>query len=277
MPCKDEKVCRIFTFWEPEEKIPGYLKLCMKTWTKFFPDYEIVVLNYANLTDWIGKDCFDPILYQKFSLPKQADAIRCAVLKKYGGLWLDCDTIITGNNIHHVLQNESSFMLIDQHIAFIKAQKESVILTKWFNQIKMRLKFYKAYHQKPYLFHRFLLFLCYPRKYKKLVKNLENWDFLGNGALGKILKKAKRPTEFFSIDKVKGCVFPELIKYGCISKENYQKFYFDNDFSAELVNNPTGVILLHNSWTPEKYLQMDEQEFLKQNNTLSNFLKKWMD
>ena len=29
------------------------------------------------------------------SLPIQADAIRVALLKKYGGIWMDADTIIT--------------------------------------------------------------------------------------------------------------------------------------------------------------------------------------
>ena len=36
----------IFTFWEPKENIPGYLKLCIKTWKKFLPEYKIIILDY---------------------------------------------------------------------------------------------------------------------------------------------------------------------------------------------------------------------------------------
>lgn len=70
---------KIFTFWEPMDTIPAYLELCIDTWKKYLPNYEIVILNYCNLFDWIEKDTFDEILYKDFSLPKQADAIRCAI------------------------------------------------------------------------------------------------------------------------------------------------------------------------------------------------------
>lgn len=38
---------RIFTFWESNSTIPMYLKLCMETWEKYLPEYEIVFLNYS--------------------------------------------------------------------------------------------------------------------------------------------------------------------------------------------------------------------------------------
>jgi mannosyltransferase OCH1-like enzyme len=83
---------KIFTFGEPEAALPGYLRLCLRTWRRFLPDYEIVVLNYSNLDQWLGKDCYDASMYKNFSLPKQAYAVRCAVLKRWGGVWFDTDT-----------------------------------------------------------------------------------------------------------------------------------------------------------------------------------------
>ena len=61
----------IFTFWEPQSKIPDYIKLCMRTWKKFLPEYEIVVLNYDNLDDWIGYGFYDAYLYENFSLQNE--------------------------------------------------------------------------------------------------------------------------------------------------------------------------------------------------------------
>ena len=110
---------------------------------------------------------------------------------------------------------------------------------------------------------------------KKTVKRLENWDFMGNGILNRILKKAKKhPQDFLSVDKKNNNIFPELTEYGTISAETYRKFYFENDFSKKVLENTHGIILLHNSWTPREYLKMTEKEFLSQNNTISNLLKK---
>ncbi len=132
---------RIFTFWEPKDKIPAYLELCLETWKKFLPDYEIVVLDYSNLKDWLGKNIFPQVLYDKFSLPIQSDAIRCAVLKKHGGIWMDVDTIITSSNINVILDCNTDFAMIEPHICFIYAKENSIILQKWKKRILRRLEF----------------------------------------------------------------------------------------------------------------------------------------
>ncbi len=91
----------IWTFWEPKDKMPEYVKLCIETWKIFFSDYKIVILDYSNLYNFLPTDFYDESLYENFSLPKQADAIRAAVLYLYGGIWLDADTIITSSKIKY--------------------------------------------------------------------------------------------------------------------------------------------------------------------------------
>ncbi|EIV6317646.1 hypothetical protein L9S93_001830, partial [Campylobacter coli] len=49
-------------------------------------DYRVVILDYSNLHNFLPKDFYDESLYENFSLPKQADAIRAAVLYLYGGI-----------------------------------------------------------------------------------------------------------------------------------------------------------------------------------------------
>ena len=265
----------IFSFWEPRNKLPGYLNLCIQTWKKFLPEYEIVILDYSNLDDWLGKNCFDSVLYEKFSITKQSDAIRCALLQKYGGIWMDCDTIITSENIRIILDYKASFTLIGNHIAFISAEKESPILTYWLKCIKQRLRFYKEYTAHPGL--GFLLFFKYGFKYPKLAKNIENWDFLGNGILNKIIKKYKKRQAcniICQIDRKDTKILPELTIYKNTSQENYQSFYFDNDYTNLALDGNAGLILLHNSWTPAEYKSMPQETFLRQNNTIANILKK---
>ena len=59
----------IFTFWEPKDKMPAYIKLSMQTWEKFLPEYDINVIDYSNLNEYLGENYFDEILFKDFSLP----------------------------------------------------------------------------------------------------------------------------------------------------------------------------------------------------------------
>lgn len=260
-----DKGFRLFTFWEPKEKMPAYIRLCMQTWKKFLPECEVVLLDYSNLEEWLGKDVYDEILFRDFSLPKQADAIRCALLKKYGGLWLDADTILTSPQVKDYLMIDSELVMISKHLAFIKANNNSKIIADWYNQIQYNLKFYKDVKYRNNAVQKIL----HPRRYRRV----ENWDYLGNYILHKMLK-TKNKKKFFSIDRMEINALPELNnKNNDNLVENYQNFYFENDYSQDVIKNTKGIILLHNSWTPQPFLQMNEEEFLSRNNTLSNVLK----
>lgn len=260
-----DKGFRLFAFWEPKEKMPAYIRLCMQTWKKFLPECEVVLLDYSNLEEWLGKDVYDEILFRDFSLPKQADAIRCALLKKYGGLWLDADTILTSPQVKDYLMIDSELVMISKHLAFIKANNNSKIIADWYNQIQYNLKFYKDVKYQNNAVQKIL----HPRRYRRV----ENWDYLGNYILHKMLK-TKNKKKFFSIDRMEINALPELNnKNNDNLVENYQNFYFENDYSQDVIKNTKGIILLHNSWTPQQFLQMNEEEFLSRNNTLSNVLK----
>ena len=260
-----DKGFRLFTFWEPKEKMPAYIRLCMQTWKKFLPESEVVLLDYSNLEEWLWKDVYDEILFRDFSLPKQADAIRCALLKKYGGLWLDADTILTSPQVKDYLMIDSELVMISKHLAFIKANNNSKIIADWYNQIQYNLKFYKDVKYQNNAVQKIL----HPRRYSRM----ENWDYLGNYILHKMLK-TKNKKKFFSIDRMEINALPELNnKKNDNLVENYQNFYFENDYSQDVIKNTKGIILLHNSWTPQQFLEMNEEEFLSRNNTLSNVLK----
>jgi len=255
----------VFTFWEPKESIPAYIKLCMQTWKKFLPDYKIIILDYSNLFEYIDKNCYDKILFKKFNLAKQADAIRCAVLKQHGGIWLDSDSIITSDKFKELMEINSDFVLIQQHISFIKAVKNSQILNLWENEIKERIKIFKNFK----LFYKFFD--------KPAYKNLKNWDYLGNGIINKYLSIANEK-HFHSINKSEIKAFPECNYYSPQSDtdviEAYRNFWFNNDFTSYLEEGNLGTLIcLHNSWTPQDYKKYTEAEVLEKNCTLSKLLR----
>ena len=108
----------IFTFWEPVEKMPGYLKLCMKTWKKFLPDYKIIILDYKSLKNNLGESLFNDIICKNMSLAVQADAIRVALLNKYGGVWIDTDTIILNGDFIKAFKNYELTMIRDTNSSY---------------------------------------------------------------------------------------------------------------------------------------------------------------
>lgn len=266
---------KIFTFWEPENNTPGYLKLCLKTWEKYLPDYEIIILNYKNLDKYLGKNFYDTSLYKNYSLAKQADAIRCAILEQNGGIWLDLDTIITSNKFFETQLNnlDTELAMFGKHLGFIYAQKHSKILKSWVAKVKEKLIWDRTNLLCRPL--RNILRIFNPKKVQKMMK----WDVLGNGLLNQHLMNAE-PKEYISLcngnyDYMPECKFANT--NNLIFKKNeimFQNFYIENDYSDYVLDNSRGIVLLHNSWMPNKYKKLSEKEFLKLNNTLSNLLKK---
>jgi hypothetical protein len=87
----------IFTYWENKngrDEPYVHIKLCFDTMQKHLgnnPKYNFVILNDKTIQNYLP-DCrkdLDTLL-----IAQKVDYYRVALLKKYGGIWLDADTII---------------------------------------------------------------------------------------------------------------------------------------------------------------------------------------
>ena len=100
---------------------------------------------------------------------------------------------------------------------------------------------------------------------------------MGNSIIDGYLQEADEKT-FYSIDANKNCILPERVwaKENSITKKNvalYRDFYFHTSQPIDFLSKNGGLIYLHNSWTPREYMQMSEEEFLRQENTLASVFK----
>ena len=265
---------KIFTFWEPRDKIPGYLKLCIKTWQKFLPLYEIIILDYQLSKELLGVELFSKIICKNMSLPLQADAIRVALLNKYGGIWLDTDTIILNSEFITKFVNYELGMFGDvkrkiQYIAFIYSIKNSTLLNEWLNQIIINVKTYKS--------------ILYNKNntinWKKSFEKVRSNFFLGYSIIDTLLKNIT-DKKYFRLDAKRMNIFPERTLFNN-NNTNYEhlyvEFYFKKREPQIILKNNVSLILLHNSWTPLKYKRMSEYEFLKQDILLSKLLSKLLN
>lgn len=260
----------IFTFWEPHSSINGYISLCIKTWKKNFPsNYKIVILDYSNLSDYLDIKLINRILYKHMDLPVQADAIRVAMLYKYGGFWMDADTLIINSKFIDLIHGSDLIMFGNskdnhkQHIGFIYASSHSTVLKAWLNIIIYKVKIYK---------YRLLLYRIFNTKFfKNLHDQTRIWSYLGNGILDNLVKNISEK-EFKRIERDDILALPDqtLLK-GPINKR-YIKFYFSSVEKMPNLNKSKGVLLLHNSWTPKKYKRMSEVQFLSQDIVLARLI-----
>lgn len=82
----------IWTYWN-EGTPPKLVQLCMNGWKRLNPDFKIVLIKRNTVTDIIQDPL--PENFNSFSPQRQSDWIRLAVLKNFGGYWLDSTIMLT--------------------------------------------------------------------------------------------------------------------------------------------------------------------------------------
>lgn len=190
----------------------------------------------------------------------QADAIRVAILKKYGGIWIDADTIFVNSSFINRFYGYE-LVNLSYHIAFIYASKKSIFISKWLIRIIKRVNIYKKALSKNLT--------------KKEYNNLNRGDYLGNLIFNPIVKECKGK-EYLQINALNIFALPEriFIKGNIPIDAKYKMFYFSPGNPKKITDYNKGIIMLHNSWTPYKYKKMSEEKFLNQNILLAHLLKK---
>ncbi len=260
---------KIFTFWEPRKNVPGYIQLCMKTWEKFLPEAEVVVCDYQTMRNYLSDEEFESIDFRNMSLAKQSDAIRCALLKKHGGIWLDADTIITSSEGIQQLQQGHCCMLNNgkPHTLFgayiYTAEPNTEFINRWHEELVPRIAAYK----KAWKYRMFRIFFLHAWK------RMKKWDYCENAIIDPIAAHMT-PPEFVELAGMELGVIPERndLRENETPKKAYLRYWFEKRAFTPPLNSKCGVIFLHNSWTPIEYRLMSANEFMKQNIPLAKLL-----
>ena len=86
----------IWLYWQNKTKDsvkPPYLDLCLETVNKNCGDsFEIIVLNDKTIP--VVSRTIDPNFVNIEPLAMRADYLRFCLIHEYGGVWLDCDTVV---------------------------------------------------------------------------------------------------------------------------------------------------------------------------------------
>lgn len=248
----------IWTFWEPRDRMPYCWKLCLKTWQKNLPEYSINVLDFENIGKYIDLRQFgDNLFSRQMNLMLISDVIRATVLEKYGGIWFDIDSIILDRSAKKFFEEDDEHDAVffgdtEKHvgtyIAFIKAKAHSDFLKSWIEYIK------------------------------KILGGITNStppftpNIMGNDFTDSYCMEHLQEIKIISSDDTS--VIAESVLYPIKTIEElpdrYMKFYFTSSYHIEDI--PADILFLHNSWTPEVFKNISEEDFLRCDFTMANIL-----
>lgn len=127
----------VWTCWlQGMENAPYMVKKCIESQNKALPDYEHRILTLENYHQWVELPEYIEKKFRKGRIPRAlfTDLLRLAVLKKYGGVWLDASVLCSGFE-NEKLSNrwqriERSEFTIFRY--FQRGKKEPVGLSNWF-------------------------------------------------------------------------------------------------------------------------------------------------
>lgn len=81
---------RIWILWfQGWDQAPRVARLCLDSWVRLNPDWEIVLLTEKNITDYVP----EAIAPRSLSLQKRSDLIRLYLMHAYGGVWTDASVM----------------------------------------------------------------------------------------------------------------------------------------------------------------------------------------
>lgn len=178
--------------------------------------FKVTFLDDTNLKDYIDMSEL-PRCFNKLRPAHKADVIRVFVLEKYGGIWLDSDTIVTPS-FNELFEEKGFFVLENNSVLWngvFGTQPHSPLMVEWKRQIQDTLS------------HR---------------GHKITWTQLGNVMLESI--KAKCPHLFDDYTIIKGLdtVYPSNWDNAC--KEFVQKDY---DHYINLTRSYQPFVVLVNS------------------------------
>lgn len=104
----------IHYIWLGGKQKPRVIKKCIKSWKKFFPDWEIKEWNEDNLD--IDLCSFTRQAYDNKKYAFAADVFRFEVLYKYGGLYFDTDVKVI-RSFDDIIQKCEAFVGYEYRMA----------------------------------------------------------------------------------------------------------------------------------------------------------------
>ena len=136
--CQDSKI--IWQYWhQGEENAPLLIKKCFESVKKFHPDYEVKILSFDTINEYVKlpEKYYNLLAKGKIPIAIFSEILRLYLLRQYGGVWIDSTIYLTGRLGDDILQ--SDFMVMQKDVKtdmaenimscfFIRSKSNAVLL-----------------------------------------------------------------------------------------------------------------------------------------------------
>lgn len=97
----------IWSFWDEGFGVaPPLVQLCIATWHEYSGIEDIRLLDLENVYHYLDRSSL-PKTFESLPVQLKSDAIRLALLARYGGVWLDASTLVTAR-VHDFVQSAAA-------------------------------------------------------------------------------------------------------------------------------------------------------------------------
>jgi hypothetical protein len=139
---------KIWTYWDnpdkPVQTIPKSVKLCMDSWAKHNPDYEITLLTRANYKGFITiPEEIRNNSHFNDSPARFSDLVRLYVLEEHGGIWIDASVLVKEPFNKWLFPKYAEFA--GYYMGSITEDPKSPALESWFLAANRGSKFIKLW------------------------------------------------------------------------------------------------------------------------------------
>lgn len=256
---------QFYCLWEAKSHPPAYLVLAMSSWLDYLDMGNLHIINHSNIAHYLAP-YYDVAALTNFDFPKQSDALEAALLMERGGVCLDLDTIFVNDGCYGFINasnGEDTFRMFGDsekgamHCAVVSSSQGGRVATEWTKECSRRV----VAQSEPV-----------------------PWNYLSNSIFEPIYHRLKG-TSAFTIEELSATQAVVETWHGADLGSNglqrYQKFWFSDrsvhDIDRAVENTlaiPGGMILLHNSWTPQSFYRMSAEEVLRSDTVMGKVLKE---
>jgi hypothetical protein len=134
----------MWTYWDNEDKIPKVVRMCMESWKKWNPDYEVILLTKKNYLDYANIP-YEITSHKNFNdnPARFSDLVRINVLAEYGGVWVDSSILLKDSIDKWLFPREGEFSGF--YIDGFTENKEYPVIENWFFACNKGSKFMRLW------------------------------------------------------------------------------------------------------------------------------------
>jgi hypothetical protein len=137
---------KIWTYWDNPDKMPKSVKMCMESWKKFNPEYEITLLTKNNFKGYITiPDGIRNHPHFNDSAQRFSDLVRLYVLEEHGGIWIDASVLVKESFDDGLFPKYAEFA--GYYMKSTTADEYAPNIESWFLAANKNSKFIKLWKQ----------------------------------------------------------------------------------------------------------------------------------